>query len=104
MLTQKSGPGGPDHETEPCEVGASTTAPDRLERISEPVSFDDTESAAAAQSRHGLPYDSGWEDCSGISLRVLFTQGTASGLLRNWVRQMILRPTEGPTGHGEATE
>ena len=102
MLTKESGPYGPDHETEPCEVAASTTAPDRLERASESVSLDDTESPATAQSCADPAYESS-EDCSGISLRVVFTQGSPSGPLRDWVRHMMLRSTEASAGHDEAT-
>ena len=49
-------------------------------------------------------YDSGWEDCSGIALRVVFTAGPANGYLRDWVRELALHPrppTGGDAGHNE---
>ena len=42
-------------------------------------------------------YDSGWEDCSGIALRVVFTAGPANQYLRDWVRELALHPRP-PTG------
>lgn len=42
-------------------------------------------------------YDSGWEDCSVIALRVVFTAGPANGYLRDWVRELALHPLS-PTG------
>ena len=37
-------------------------------------------------------YDSGWEGHSGLEIRTVFTAGPANGYLRDWVRELALRP------------
>lgn len=55
-------------------------------------------SAGAGGDLGGVPpgavvYDSGWEDCSGMAIRVVFTAGPPNGYLRDWVRDLALRPS-----------
>ena len=97
MPKRKSGPSGPDQNREPREIAPSDAAPDQLG--AESAVADDTEYPGDAQSRVCLPevdavagclYDSGWEDCSGTLVRVVFTAGPSNPPLRNWVRELML--------------
>ena len=98
MAKKRTGPEGPDHLTEPDEIAPSDTAPlhdnlglDSMQLLAhEPL-------AGPGSTPGGVPlgkvvYDSGWEDHSGVALRVVFTAGPANGLLRDWVRDLALRP------------
>ena len=109
MSTEESGPGGPDHEPEPCEIAACDAAPDQP--IGESACFEDTGNCGDAQcclcqgGSDEFVYDSGWEDCaSGFSLRVVFALGPPSPTLRAWVRQMMLQPGRDPVGFDGAEE
>ena len=107
MPKKKSGPSGPDQNREPREIAPSDAAPDQP--VAESAVADNTEYPGDAQSRVCLPeadpgdtqsrvclpeadclYDSGWEDCSGTLVRVVFTAGPSSPPLRNWVRELML--------------
>ena len=123
-MKEGSGPDGPDQQPVPREIAPSAAAPDQLQASASLAHTDNTGFVSAAQShldmalvgpssgcRSGadsdtLPagavvYDSGWEECSGISLRVAFTAGPASEHLRAWVRELMLRPIQnGRTGAG----
>ena len=93
MPKKKSGPSGPDQERAPREIAPSDAAPDQP--VAESAVADNTEYPGDAQSRVCLPeadclYDSGWEDCSGTLVRVVFTAGPSSPPLRNWVRELML--------------
>ena len=99
MAKKRTGPEGPDHLTEPDEIAPSDTAPlhDNPGRDPMQRSTHEALGGASGSTPGGVPlgkvvYDSGWEDHSGVALRVVFTAGPANGLLRDWVRDLALRP------------
>ena len=98
MAKKRSGPEGPDHLTEPDEIAPSVTAPLHDNPVGysmQPLAHEPL--AGPGSDPGGVPlgtvvYDSGWENHSGVALRVVFTAGPATDLLRDWVRDLALRP------------
>ena len=112
MTKTRSGPVGPDHAAEPREIAASDAA---LTKITESLgSAQQVVDLASAESDSccgsddtGFPpyeviYDSGWEDCSGTFIRVLFTGGPSGGPQRDFVRFLMLPPLPSLGGRTEA--
>ena len=104
MGKRGSGPEGPDHEHRPQEIAPSDAAHEP-EPTDEPIHVHDSkfagdvESASASALDQYLPsgpivYDSGWMECSGQdpAVRVVFVAGPLNAALRNWVRDLVLRP------------
>ena len=98
MGKKRSGPDGPDHTAEPDEIGRSNAA---LNHVSAAGDFVQPQLDASLAGCDGQPcevelgavvYDSGWEDRSGIEVRVVFTAGPPNGYLQDWARRMSLRP------------
>ena len=91
---------------EPSESAASETAQEHGKAACGCVQqcwdelFSQYRDALGGIDREQVIYDSGWEDCSGIEVRLLFTSGSASQMLRNWVRELMLRPAASPIEDG----
>ena len=108
MLKERSGPGGPDHVAEPREIVAPDATSIHVKRSvdhAQPgadVPLVGTDSCPGAQAAGSVVYDSGWEDCSGIAVRTVFTAGPPNQILRDWVRNLMLRPVPPPGGDTEA--
>ena len=43
-------------------------------------------------------YDTGWQDCDRFELRVAFAAGPANQALRDWMRELLLRPAHAYSG------
>ena len=112
MTKKRSGPDGPDHTMEPPEIAASEAASKQItESLGSAQQGADVASAESGSWRgsdgtlfppYGFMYDSGWEDCSGIAVRVVFTVGPFSRAQRDFVRALMLRPLPSPGGRTEA--
>ena len=106
MLKKRSGPNGPDHVAEPREIVApDATSIDGTPPVDHAQPGADaplagTDPRPGAQALGPVVYDSGWEDCSGIVVRTVFTEGPPNRYLRDWVRELALRlvpPSGGDT-------
>ena len=108
MAKKRSGPLGPDHLTEPDEIPPSDTAPLHDNPGRDPMQLFTREPLAGPGSNLGgvplgtVVYDSGWENHAGLDIRVIFTAGPATDLLRDWVRDLALRPR--PLDGGDSEE
>ena len=106
MLKERSGPNGPDHVAEPREIVApDATSIDGTPPVDHAQPGADAPLAGtnpSSQVLGSVVYDSGWEDCSGIVVRTLFTEGPPNRYLRDWVREKMLRLVPPSGGDTEA--
>ena len=104
MGKRGSGPEGPDRGPEPFENETPEAALDNdnagcgcpqpcLEAL-----FDQYGKAFAGIDRDRVLYDSGWDDSSGIAVRLVFGAGPEMPMLREWFWRMAF---EGGVSAGE---
>lgn len=98
MRIEEAGPRGPASDTEPFELETPDAAPrhhnsgrDCVQASLDALCRQDSGLLPAA-GQDDLVYDSGWDDSSGVNVRVMFRAGEASPQLRDWVRELALSP------------
>ena len=94
MEKRRSGPEGPDRAPEPFEFEAPEAAQEHDNAgcdCAQPcldALFSQYPEAFDGIDRDRIVYDSGWDDTSGIAVRLVCGEGPVNSMLWEWVRRM----------------
>ena len=97
MEIRRSGPEGPDRAPEPFENEAPEAALEHDNANCDgpqpclDALFSQYPQAFDGMDRDRIVYDSGWEDSSGLDVRVVFGAGPENPELWEWARGLCLR-------------
>ena len=97
MAKRGSGPGGPDHAAEPFETETPDAAPEHhnggcgCAQHNGKFLSAQCGDALGAIPEDRVVYDSGWEEGTGLAVRVVFAAGGENPELWRWVRRLAFQ-------------